>query len=435
MRTFQVQLSDGKTLYERRFNEPFKGPIIPLGSLVEHHPISPIDQSRIHEFGKQVLLGLFLDYVLYAGRIWKGDILVADLEELDEMDASDIHAKRLNAKRGGKAWKWWRIHVPSRGWNSKTFWWRSGTEHIHFDTEPTNSWDCHHDFLWESEGSPFAQHFQDSFPDAAEARNDFWSMSGGFKWRHHVEPRVKLYSPREASFPTPLNYNWLHEGHSHDLGCIAGKPHRWFLEHRWVKKFVWFMDRFHTVYLIEGKASGQIHVVRGEISQTTSSIKAWSFVARNLQKSVKKLKNEGEAKLGKWKTKARKTPEDFEGSISLTRRITNSKIPSRMLIINWKHQLLLLCLAKLWRRIVGVVPPTKLKQDLRVFWKLVNLQDCVWEGSLPIHHEDHVAGKGSHCLQHHNLEHKFIPLLQAMKILEAKGAADKEWETFEKKSA
>ena len=28
---------------------------------------------------------------------------------------------------------------------------------------------------------------------------------------------------------------------------------------------------------------------------------------------------------------------------------------------------------------VGVVDPTKLKQDLRVFWKLMNLQDCVWE--------------------------------------------------------
>ena len=36
--------------------------------------------------------------------------------------------------------------------------------------------------------------------------NDFWSMSGNFKNRHHVEPRVKLYSPREESFPFPLKY-------------------------------------------------------------------------------------------------------------------------------------------------------------------------------------------------------------------------------------
>ena len=40
-----------------------------------------------------VLPGIFLGYVLSAGRI-----LVADIEELEEMDASELHARRLNAK-------------------------------------------------------------------------------------------------------------------------------------------------------------------------------------------------------------------------------------------------------------------------------------------------------------------------------------------------
>ena len=51
-----------------------------------------------HQFGKKVLFGLFLGYALYAGGIWKGDILVADIEELETMDASEIYSKRLNAK-------------------------------------------------------------------------------------------------------------------------------------------------------------------------------------------------------------------------------------------------------------------------------------------------------------------------------------------------
>ena len=91
-------LSDGKTPYERRFGQPFKGPIIPFGSLVEYHPFTAKDQSRIHQFGKKVLPGLFLGYALYAGGIWKGDVLIADLEELETMDASEIYSKRLNAK-------------------------------------------------------------------------------------------------------------------------------------------------------------------------------------------------------------------------------------------------------------------------------------------------------------------------------------------------
>ena len=32
------------------------------------------------------------------GGIWKGDIFVADVEELQNLDASEIHARRLNAK-------------------------------------------------------------------------------------------------------------------------------------------------------------------------------------------------------------------------------------------------------------------------------------------------------------------------------------------------
>ena len=47
---------------------------------------------------------------------------------------------------------------------------------------------------------------QDSLPDAGEPINDFWSMSGNFIYRHHVEPRVKLYSPREESFLIPFKY-------------------------------------------------------------------------------------------------------------------------------------------------------------------------------------------------------------------------------------
>ena len=90
LRNIQDLLSDGKTPYERRFGQPFQGPINLFGSLVECHPITVKDQSRIHQFGKRVLPGLFLGYALHAGGIWKGDVLVADLEELETMDASEI---------------------------------------------------------------------------------------------------------------------------------------------------------------------------------------------------------------------------------------------------------------------------------------------------------------------------------------------------------
>ena len=84
--------------YERRFGIPFNGPVIPFGAMVEYHPISAKDQSRLHQLGANVMPGIFLGYASYAGGIWKGDIMVADIEELEEMDASELHARRLNAK-------------------------------------------------------------------------------------------------------------------------------------------------------------------------------------------------------------------------------------------------------------------------------------------------------------------------------------------------
>ena len=101
-------LSDGKTPYERRFGQPFHEPVVPFGAMVEYHSISAKDLSRLHQFVAKVLPGIFLGYALHAGRIWKGDILIADIEELEQVDASELHARRLNAKE---------VITPMRGDN------------------------------------------------------------------------------------------------------------------------------------------------------------------------------------------------------------------------------------------------------------------------------------------------------------------------------
>ena len=67
LRNIQYLVSDGKTPYERRFGKPFTGPIIPFGAMVEYHPISAEDLSRLHQFRPKVLPGIFLGYALYAG--------------------------------------------------------------------------------------------------------------------------------------------------------------------------------------------------------------------------------------------------------------------------------------------------------------------------------------------------------------------------------
>ena len=161
-----------------------KGPIIPFGSLVEYHPITAKDQSKIHQLGKKVLPGLFFGYALYAGGNWKGDVLIADLEELETMDASEIYSERLNVKE---------VIFPKQG--EFIFPIADGRiKHLGGDQELRTSTLVRHqpiqgksiDFLGESEGS--LPQPQDSLPDVGQAINDFWSMSRNFIYRHHVEP-------------------------------------------------------------------------------------------------------------------------------------------------------------------------------------------------------------------------------------------------------
>ena len=78
-----------------------------------------------------------------------------------------------------------------------------------------------------------------------------------------------------------------------------------------------------------------------------------------------------------------------------------------------------------------MVHPIKTKQNLRVFWKLVNVQDCGWESHCRLIMKTILQEKAN-SLQHYNLVHKFIPVLQALKIPAAKAAVDKEWEKLEK---
>ena len=160
-------LSDGKTPYERRFGQPFKGPIIPFGSLVEYHPITAKDQSRIHQFGKKVLPGLFLGYALYAWGIWMGDVLIADLEELETMDASEIYSKRLNAKEVIFPKEKGEIIFPIEDGRINPL---GRDQDLRTSTTIRNrsiQGESHLDFLGESPGSLPPP--QDSFPDAGEA--------------------------------------------------------------------------------------------------------------------------------------------------------------------------------------------------------------------------------------------------------------------------
>ena len=103
------------------------------------------------------------------------------------MDASEIYSKRLNAKEVIFPKEKGEFIFPIADGRIKT---PGGDQDLRTSTlirQRQVRGESNIDFLGESEGS--LPQPQDSFPDAGEAMIDFWSMSGSFVYRHHVEPR------------------------------------------------------------------------------------------------------------------------------------------------------------------------------------------------------------------------------------------------------
>ena len=126
--------------------------------------------------------------------------------------------------------------------------------------------------------------------------NDFSSMSGSFIYRHHVEPRVKLYSPREESFPIPLKYIDVSRTAHTNLDVKQEKR----IDDYWNihgSRDLSGPGRFHSIYFIGGKTSRRIHVVRCEINKKTAYIQGRSSMARALEVNGKARQADGEAKV------------------------------------------------------------------------------------------------------------------------------------------
>ena len=145
------------------------------------------------------------------------------LDCYSDMLCTRVAFGRVTSSQTLRSWRRWTQEIYSKRLNAKEVIFQQNKENLFFQSQMDESktpggdqelrtstftdrpiqGESNIDFLGAKGSLPQPQ---DSLPDAGEAINDFWSMSGNFIYRHHVEPRVKLYSPREESFPIPLKY-------------------------------------------------------------------------------------------------------------------------------------------------------------------------------------------------------------------------------------
>ena len=94
------KMADGKTAYSETCGVTFDGHLIPLGANVSDKPISPKDESRLHQVGQKMPLAILMGYVLRAGRGWSGS-LAFTVEPLGETTRkTKIKKGRNHLQRG-----------------------------------------------------------------------------------------------------------------------------------------------------------------------------------------------------------------------------------------------------------------------------------------------------------------------------------------------
>ena len=215
----QDLLSDGRTPYERWFGEPFKGPIIPFGAMVE---ISPDFSTRS----------------IKTSPIWQESCAShISWECIDRRGNLERRYSDCGFGRFGKVGRIRNLSSKNQRERSIDFTKRRYPTFPAADgTAKLSGW--HYDFLestlrreqtvrsedcsGELQGEP-GESQPTEWTDDAEARADLWSTQGDFIYRHRNEPRVYLYVSKEEAFPIPLKYIDVARSTSTDLDVMQGK--------------------------------------------------------------------------------------------------------------------------------------------------------------------------------------------------------------------
>ena len=174
--------------------------------------------------------------------------MVADIEELETMDASEIYSKRLNAKEVIFPKENGKFIFPVADGRIKL---SGGDQYLRTSTSirqrPIEG-ESHLDFLGESEGS--LPQSQDSLPDAGEGINDFWSMSGNFIHRHHVEPRVKTLLAERRIIPFSTEIRLTSPELRIQTWMLCKNAASVIIGISMDQEICLILDRFHSVYSV-----------------------------------------------------------------------------------------------------------------------------------------------------------------------------------------
>ena len=177
--------------------------------------------------------------------------MVADIEELEKMDASELHARRPNAKEVLTPQRSGNFIFPVADGTVKIIWCEQRLITSTITREPPER--CEKSKILHGNSDKWyapSNHEEDSIRAYEVARNDFWTITGEFIYRHHVVRTCR----KKKHFLFQRSTLTLPERHTHPLVVLLEKHIEDYCDVDG-EKIIRCIDRLHKIYFIERKAT------------------------------------------------------------------------------------------------------------------------------------------------------------------------------------
>ena len=413
---FRIFYLMGKSPYERRFGMPFRRTSNTVRSDGGTSPYFCEGHIGMTSVWFKSLAMYILRLCLLRGRIWKGAIVVADVEELEQTDASEVHARRLNAKEVLTPMKGDNLKFPVTDGTVKT----SGDQRLRTSTlvrHRSIQGESNIDFSWRIRRvSSTTSRLIFRTPDVRKLHRppSRWTQSQTV----HAERRIISYSDQVHRRHKKHSYiTWCNDKENID-DCWNADGERE-LSDAWTG-----FTRF--ILLSERPPDGCTWFGRRLTRKQTTSRpdNVWPDMWKHMSDAAKSKAKQ------KWIIEKPKLDNSRQLRVSSSRnqmrniffRKTEKNACSKLEI---PMSASLTCKTPINGRGETCRSIGKRKTNYACIVEADESMRIGLEGVPYRYHEDHIAAQEINSLSHYNLAHKFMPMPQALKKKDAKAAVEK----------
>ena len=242
------------------------------------------------------------------------------------MDASELHARKLNAKEVLKPQRSGNFIFPVARGTEKKLWVRTTSENVHVNPGGVQKEEKYRKFFKESQMNYI---LQPNFKTTRRGMMRKLKVTSGLSQENSfivitLNPESNCTCREKNNFLFRWSTSTLPEQHLH-LWTSCWRKYWSLLERGWRKRIIWCVDRLQKIHSTRRRTTWWIRMVRGrrQTYEETNNLSSRQCMARCVEAYVWCSKEESKTRMGHWETKARQCQTIERNILYLTKRWKN----------------------------------------------------------------------------------------------------------------